>query len=146
MDFDDYEMKEKEQEQEREQERVREEQEQAEANQDQETNFDDIDDVVVDVGGQDLGDLEDLGDLLDNIGKDTHNVRRATTNNIKKVFKNVFDISIEKQNGVGSKKVLENTKFISNKNGRLSIEFKGSRIGWVERNGNVDLFEKKKKN
>ena len=149
MDFDDYEMKEKEQEQEREQERVREEQEQAEANQDQEeTNFDDIDDVVVDVGGQDLGDDGefDLGDLLDNIGKDTHNVRRATTNNIKKVFKNVFDISIEKQNGVGSKKVLENTKFISNKNGRLSIEFKGSRIGWVERNGNVDLFEKKKKN
>ena len=144
MDFDNYEMKEKEQEQEREQERVREEQEQAEANQDQEeTNFDDIDDVLIDVGGQE--DLEDLGDLLDNIGKDTHNVRRATTNNIKKVFRNVFDISIEKKNGESSTKVLENTKFISSRNGKVSIEFKGSRIGWVERNGNVDLFENKNK-
>ena len=144
MDFDNYEMKEKEQEQEREQERVREEQEQAEANQDQEeTNFDDIDDVLIDVGGQE--DLEDLGDLLDNIGKDTHNVRRATTNNIKKVFRNVFDISIEKKNGVSSTKVLENTKFIYSRSGKVSIEFKGSRIGWVERNGNVDLFEKKNK-
>ena len=145
MDFDNYEMKEKEQEQEQEQERVREEQEQAEANQDQEeTNFDDIDDVVVDVGGQDEN-FENLDDLLDDIGKDTHNVRRATTNNIKKVFRNVFDISIEKKNGTGSKEVLENTKFISNKNGKLSIEFKGSRVGWVERNGNVELFEKKNK-
>ena len=136
MDFDNYEMKEKEQEQEREQERVREEQEQAEANQDQEeTNFDNVDDVVVDVGGQDIDDLDDLGDLLDNIGKDTHNVRRATTNNIKKVFRNVFDISIEKKNGVSSTKVLENTKFIYSRSGKVSIEFKGSRIGWVERNG-----------
>ena len=146
MDFDNYEMKEKDQEQE--QERIREEQELEEANQGQEeTNFDDIDDVVVDVGGQDLGDDGefDLGDLLDNIGKNTHNVRRATTNNIKKVFRNVFDISIEKKNGVGSREVLENTKFISNKSGKVSIEFKGSRIGWIERNGNVDLFEKKNK-
>ena len=145
MDFDNYEMKEKEQEQEREQERVREEQEQAEANQDQEeTNFDDIDDIVVDIGGQGEN-LEDLGDLLDNIGKDTHNVRRATTNNIKKVFRNVFDVSIEKKNGESITKVLENTKFISSRNGKVSIEFKGSRIGWVERNGNAELFENKNK-
>ena len=144
MDFDDYEMKEREQEQEREQERAREEAE--EANQaEEETNFDNIDDVVVDIGGKnDKVDL-DLDDLLDDIGKDTHNVRRATTNNIKKVFKSVFDISIEKKNGKSSKEVLENTKFVSSKNGRISIEFKGSRIGWVERNLNVNLFEKKNK-
>ena len=98
--------------------------------------------MLIDIGGDQL---DDIDDLLDNIGKDTHNVRRATTNNIKKVFKNVFDISIEKKNGVSSTKVLENTKFISSKNGRVSIEFKGSRIGWVERNGNVDLFENKNK-
>ena len=148
--FDDYEMKEQEQEQEM--ERIREEAEQQElqeANrnrQKQETNFDNIDDVVVDIGGKnDKVDL-DLDDLLDDIGKDTHNVRRATTNNIKKVFKSVFDISIEKKNGKSSKEVLENTKFVSSKNGRISIEFKGSRIGWVERNLNVNLFEKKNKN
>ena len=57
----------------------------------------------------------------------------------------MFDISIEKKNGVSSTKVLENTKFIYSRSGKVSIEFKGSRIGWVERNGNVDLFEKKNK-
>ena len=142
MDFDNYEMKEKEQEQE--QERIREEQELEEANQDQaETNFDDIDDVLIDIGA-----LEDRINELDeipNVGVDVGNIRRAITNDIKKVFRNVFDISIEKKNGTGSKEVLENTKFISNKNGKLSIEFKGSRVGWVERNGNVDLFENKNK-
>ena len=57
----------------------------------------------------------------------------------------MFDVSIEKKNGASSKEVLENTKFISSKNGRISIEFKGSRIGWVERNLDVNLFEKKNK-
>ena len=142
MDFDNYEMKEKEQEQE--QERIREEQELEEANQDQaETNFDDIDDVLIDIGA-----LEDRINELDeipNVGVDVGNIRRAITNDIKKVFRNVFDISIEKKNGESSTKVLENTKFISSRNGKVSIEFKGSRIGWVERNGNVELFENKNK-
>ena len=146
MDFDNYEMKEKEQEQEQEQERERQEAEEANQGGEEETNFDDIDDLLVDIGGQDqLDNIDDIGDLLDDIGKDTHNVRRATTNNIKKVFRSVFDISIEKKNGQGSTKILENTKFISSKNRRISIEFKGNRIGWVERNGNVELFEKKNK-
>ena len=147
MDFDDYEMKEREQEQECEQERAREELE--EVNQaKEETNFDNIDDVVVDIGNrQDREnlDLDDIDGLLDDIRKDTHNVRRATTNNIKKVFKSVFDVSIEKKNGFSSKEVLENIKFISSKNSTISIEFKGSRIGWVERNLDVNLFEKKNK-
>ena len=142
MDFDNYEMKEKEQEQE--QERIREEQELEEANQGQEeTNFDDIDDVLIDIGA-----LEDRIDELDeipNVGVDVGNIRRAITNDIKKVFRNVFDISIEKKNGESSTKVLENTKFVSSRNGKVSIEFKGSRIGWVERNGNVELFENKNK-
>ena len=144
MDFDGYEMKEREQEQEREQERAREELE--EANQEeQETNFDDIEDVIVDIENHEDREDLDLDDLLDDIGKDTHNVRRATTNNIKKVFKSVFDVSIEKRNGKNSKEVLENTKFVSSENGRISIEYKGSRIGWVERNLTVNLFEKKNK-
>ena len=140
MDFDNYEMKEREQE--KEQEQTREELEQA--NQDQEeTNFDEIDDVLIDIGA-----LEDRITNLDeipNVGVDVGNIRRAITNDIKKVFRNVFDISIEKKNGASSSKILENTKFVSSKNGRVSIEFKGSRIGWVERSGVVDLFEKKNK-
>ena len=142
MDFDNYEMKEKEQEQE--QERIREEQELEEANQDQaETNFDDIDDVLIDIGA-----LEDkIIDLdeIPNVGVDVGNIRRAITNDVKKVFRSVFDISIEKKNGKGSAEILENTRFTSSRNGRVSIEFKGSRIGWVERNGDVELFEKKNK-
>ena len=147
MDFDDYEMKEREQEQEREQERAREELE--EANQtEQETNFDDIEDVIVDIGNQQ--DREDQLENLDlddipNVGKDIANIKRSIASDVKKIFREVFDISIEKKNGKSSKEVLENTKFVSSKNGRLSIEYQGSRIGWVERNLNVNLFEKKNK-
>ena len=143
-DFDDYEMKEREQEQEREMERVREQQELEEANQEQETNFDDDDDVVVDIGGKDdIPDL-DLDDIPD-VRKDVANIKRSITSDVKKTFKNVFNVSIEKKNGFNSKRVLENTKFVSSKNGRISIEYQGSRIGWVERNLNVNLFEKKNK-
>ena len=142
MDFDNYEMKEREQEKEQEQaEQAEQEREMEEA--EEETNFDNIDDVLIDIGA-----LEDRITNLDeipNIGVDVGNIRRAITNDVKKVFRSVFDISIEKKNGEGSTKVLENTKFISSKNGKVSIEFKGNRIGWVERNGDVELFENKNK-
>ena len=143
--FDDYEMKEREQEAEQqEQERIREEQEIEQANREQETNFDDDDDVVVDIGGKDdIPDL-DLDDIPD-VRKDVANIKRSITSDVKKTFKNVFNVSIEKKNGFNSKRVLENTKFVSSKNGRISIEYQGSRIGWVERNLNVNLFEKKNK-
>ena len=136
MDFDDYEMKEREQEQEREKERAREELE--EANQEEETNFDDIEDVIIDIGNREdqLENLDlnlDLGGGIPNVGKDVTNIKISITSDVKKIFKEVFDVSIEKKNGKSSKEVLENTKFVSSKNGRISIEFKGSRIGWVER-------------
>ena len=141
MDFDNYEMKEKEQaEQEQEAEREAEEAEREAEEAQQETNFDDIDDVLIDIGA-----LEDNLDEIPNIGADVGNIRRAITNDVKKVFRSVFDISIEKKNGEGSSKILENTRFTSSRNGRISIEFKGNRIGWVERNGNVELFENKNK-
>ena len=143
MDFDNYEMKEREQEKEQEQEQEREELEEANQDAEQETNFDDIDDVLIDIGA-----LEDRITNLDeipNVGVDVGNIRRAITNDVKRVFRSVFDISIEKKNGEASTEILENTRFISSKNGRVSIEFKGNRIGWVERNGNVELFENKNK-
>ena len=101
-DYNDFEMKEREQ-QERQEEQERQEAEQAEREQaEQETNFDD-DDVVVDLGDDRTDDNVrvnlDLDDLLDDIGKDTPNVRRVTTNSTKKVFKNIFDITLEKKNG-----------------------------------------------
>ena len=143
MDFDNYEMKEREQEKEQEQEREAEEEREAGEQAEEETNFDDIDDVLIDIGA-----LEDRIANLDeipNVGVDVGNIRRAIANDVKKVFRSVFDISIEKKNGKGSAEILENTRFTSSKNGRVSIEFKGSRIGWVERSGAVELFEKKNK-
>ena len=143
MDFDNYEMKEREQEKEQEQAEQERELEEANREAEEETSFDNIDDVLIDIGA-----LEDRITNLDeipNIGVDVGNIRRAITNDVKKVFRSVFDISIEKKNGGGSTKILENTKFISSKNGKVSIEFKGNRIGWVERNGNVELFENKNK-
>ena len=85
MDFDDYEMKEREQEQEREQERAREELE--EANQaEEETNFDDIEDVIVDIGNREdqLENLDlDLGGGIPNVGKDVANIKRSITSDVK---------------------------------------------------------------
>ena len=146
-DYNDFEMKEREQ-QEQQEEQERQEAEQAE----QETNFDD-DDVVVDLNDDRPRDVDDvrvdlqdnLDDLLDEIGKDTHNVRRATTNNTKKVFKNVFDVTLEKKNGSNSKTILENTKFIAEKNGSIVIEYKGKRVGGIGKNLDVNLFAQKNK-
>ena len=146
MDFDDYEMKEREQKQEREQERAREEQEAQEA--EQETNFDDIEDVIVDL--ENLEDQQrqvdmDLGGGVPNVGRDIAGIKRSITNDVKRVFKDIFKVSIEKKNGKNSESILENTRFQSSKDGRFSIEFKGSRIGWIERDQTVSLFEKKNK-
>ena len=106
MDFDDYEMKEREQEQEREQERAREELE--EANQEeQETNFDDIEDVIVDIGNHE-DQLENLDlDGIPNVGKDVAGIKRSITEDIKRIFRDVFNVSIEKRNGKSSKSIIE---------------------------------------
>ena len=44
-----------------------------------------------------------------------------------------------------SESILENTRFQNAKDGRFTIEFKGKRIGWIERDRSVSLFEKKNK-
>ena len=154
MDFDDYEMKEREQEQEREQETIREEQETQET--EQETNFDDIDDVTVnpvdmnpvdmDLGGQSNWDNLNDDTEIPNIRKDIAGIKRSITNDVKRVFKDIFNVSIEKKNGPNSESILENTRFQSSRDGRFTIEFKGKRIGWIERDQTVSLFEKKNRN
>ena len=156
MDFDNYdnnyEMKdwnevkdqnEREQEQEREQERE----------QEQETNFDEFEDVVVRLEGLEAQERQaevnmDLGgteDNIPNVNKDIAGIKRSITNDVKKVFKDIFNVTIEKKNGVNSESILENTRFQNAKDGRFTIEFKGKRIGWIERDRSVSLFEKKNK-
>ena len=152
MDFDNYdnnyEMKEREQEQELKQE-VEWEREQ-EQEREQETNFDEFEDVVVRLEGLEAQEREvnmDLGGRGDipNVNKDIAGIKRSITNDVKKVFKDIFNVTIEKKNGVNSESILENTRFQNAKDGRFTIEFKGKRIGWIERDRSVSLFEKKNK-
>ena len=62
-----------------------------------------------------------------------------------KRFSKIFLMYIEKKNGHNSESILENTRFQNAKDGRFTIEFKGKRIGWIERDRSVSLFEKKNK-
>ena len=130
-----------EQEQEREQEQE----------QEQETNFDEFEDVVVRLEGLEAQEREvnmNLGgreNNIPNVNKDIAGIKRSITNDVKKVFKDIFNVTIEKKNGVNSESILENTRFQNAKDGRFTIEFKGKRIGWIERDRSVSLFEKKNK-
>ena len=72
-------------------------------------------------------------------------IKRSITNDVKKVFKDIFDVTIEKKNGHNSESIIENTRFQNAKDGRFTIEFKGKRVGWIERDRSVSLFEKKNK-
>ena len=148
--YDNYEMKEREQEQEQEQEREQEREQEQE--QEQETNFDEFEDVLVDL--KNLEDQQqqaevnmDLGgrDNIPNVRKDIAGIKRSITNDVKKIFKDIFNVTIEKKNGHNSESILENTRFQNAKDGRFTIEFKGKRIGWIERDRSVSLFEKKNK-
>ena len=145
MDFDDYEMKEREQEQEREQETIREDVEWNEQEQEQETNFDEFEDVIVDLENLEQRQAEvDLGEIP-NVRTDIAGIKKSITSDVKRVFRDIFNMSIEKKNGKNSESILENTRFQSAKDGRFTIEFKGKRIGWIERDQSVSLFEKKNK-
>ena len=154
--YDNYEMKEREQEQEQEREQEVEWEREQEQEQEQETNFDEFEDVVVRLENLEAQERQaekneqvnmDLGgnDEIPNVNKDIAGIKRSITNDVKKVFKDIFNVFIEKKNGHNSESILENTRFQSAKDGRFTIEFKGKRIGWIERDRTVSLFEKKNK-
>ena len=73
------------------------------------------------------------GDDIPNVRKDIAGIKRSITNDVKKIFKDIFNVTIEKKNGHNSESILENTRFQNAKDGRFTIEFKGKRIGWIER-------------
>ena len=89
--------------------------------------------------------MAELEDNIPNVNRDIAGIKRSITNDVKKVFKDIFNVTIEKKNGVNSESILENTRFQNAKDGRFTIEFKGKRIGWIERDRSVSLFEKKNK-
>ena len=135
-------MKEREREQEQEREREREIIEEQE--QEQETNFDDVNDNNVLIRPDDTTHTRVDIDDIPNVRQDVGSIKRAITNDIKKSFKDIFNITIEKKNGSNSTTILKDTKFISEKSG-VFIEFKGKRIGRVDKNLDPDLFSRKNK-
>ena len=154
--YDNYEMKEREQEQEQEREQEVEWERKQEQEQEQETNFDEFEDVVVDLENledqqqqaevdMDLGGRDGARGEIPNVNRDIAGIKRSITNDVKKIFKDIFNVGIEKKNGHNSESILENTRFQNAKDGRFTIEFKGKRIGWIERDRSVSLFEKKNK-
>ena len=152
--YENYEMKEREQEVEREREQEVEWEREQEQEQEQETNFDEFEDVVVHLENleaqerqvdMDLGGGDGARGEIPNVRKDIAGIKRSITNDVKKIFKDIFNVGIEKKNGVNSESILENTRFQNAKDGRFTIEFKGKRIGWIERDRSVSLFEKKNK-
>ena len=148
-------MKEREQEQEQEREQEVEWEREQEQEQEQETNFDEFEDVVVDLENLEAKrsdanvDMDLGGSEIPNVNRDIAGIKRSITNDVKKIFKDIFNVTIEKKNGHNSESILENTRFQNAKDGRFTIEFKGKRIGWIERAQagvrTVSLFEKKNK-
>ena len=156
--YDNYEMKEREQEQEQEREQEVEWEREQEQEQEQETSFNEFEDVVVDLENLEAKrseadvkrvDMDLGGSEIPNVKKDIAGIKRSITNDVKKIFKDIFNVTIEKKNGHNSESILENTRFQNAKDGRFTIEFKGKRIGWIERAQagvrSVSLFEKKNK-
>ena len=144
--YDNYEMKEREQEQEQEREQEVEWEREQEQEQEQETSFNEFEDVVVDLENLEAKRSEanvkrvdmDLGGSasrseIPNVNRDIAGIKRSITNDVKKIFKDIFNVTIEKKNGHNSESILENTRFQNAKDGRFTIEFKGKRIGWIER-------------
>ena len=120
--YDNYEMKEREQEQEQEREQEVEWEREQEQEQEQETNFDEFEDVVVDLKNleaqereaevdMDLGGGDGARGEIPNVRKDIAGIKRSITNDVKKIFKDIFNVGIEKKNGVNSESILENTRF-----------------------------------
>ena len=64
---------------------------------------------------------------------------------IKKSFKNMFNINLEKKNGPNNSILLDKTEFVRDQKGNVSIMFKGEKIGNVNKNLEPKLFIRKNK-
>ena len=64
----------------------------------------------------------------------------------KKSFKKIFNVNLEKKNGPSNSILLDNTVFARDPSGNISIEFKGKKIGNVNKNLEPELFIKKIRN
>ena len=113
--------------------------------QEQETSFNDVDDNNILIRPDNTTHTRvDVNDTP-NVRQDVGSIRRAITNDVKKSFKDIFNITIGKKNGPNSTAILDHTRFVFEKSGKVFVEFKGKRIGRVNKNLEPDLFIRKNK-
>ena len=81
--------------------------------------------------------------ITHDIKKYAGSIRKSLTNDRKKSFKKIFNLNLEKKNGPSNSILLDNTLFVRDEKGNVSILFKGKKIGNVNKNLEPELFKKK---
>ena len=82
---------------------------------------------------------------IPDVKKDAKGMKKSMTEDKKNSFRKIFDISLAKKNGENSKMLLDNTEFVKNEKGKVSIYFKGKQTGNVNQNDKPELYTKKNK-
>ena len=80
---------------------------------------------------------------IPDVKKDTGSMRKSLTSDRKKSFEKIFNLNLEKKNGPNNSILLDNTVFVRDLSGNVSIEFKGNKIGNVNSNLEPELFGRK---
>ena len=65
-----------------------------------------------------------VADIPD-VRKDAGSMKKSMTEDRKKSFKKIYDITLEKKNGPDSSILIDNTEFVKDQKGKVSIFFKG---------------------
>lgn len=80
---------------------------------------------------------------LSGFKKDLGSIKKSITNDVKKSFKKIFDMNVDKKNGPNSRMILDYTRFLTDTSGTTYIEYKDKRIGKVGKNLEPILFTRK---
>ena len=83
-----------------------------------------------------------INDNIPDVRKDIGTIRRAITSDVKKSFKNIFNMTFEKKNGPNNRMILDYTKFKTEPSGITYIEYKGKKVGRTEK-GVPNLYTRK---
>ena len=86
-----------------------------------------------------------VDDDIPDVRKDAGSMKKSMTEDRKKSFKKIFDVTLKKKYGPNSSILIDKTEVVKNKQGNVSIIFKGKKIGNVDRNNKPDLFPRKNK-
>ena len=87
----------------------------------------------------------DYRNYIPDVKKDAGSISKSLTNGRKKSFKKISNVSLEKKNGPNNSILLDNTVFVRDPSGNISIEFKGKKIGNINKNLEPELFSRKNK-